>query len=222
MEEIICEIRFPSVLSFFDRKIKMGEKFREKLPHWELDPFYIKLFSKIEKGKNTQEKKISPKKILIIESKRASLTYHIENIFQNFKADAIYFFPEIIKFLEIEKLIRMGLRIRYLFPLKKGNFEELKDLLFKRLYQKIPLENITDIAYIINFKEDDYSFHVELGPLRQREIKDRFPFEGSLPNVSMLIDIDCFQLDLDGKNVNIDESFHHIENVKNKIMEKIG
>jgi hypothetical protein len=115
---------------------------------------------------------------------------------------------------------RLGFRRQYLVPLQI-TFESLVSILelkllsgAEQLQQILPGE-VNDLLYRLDYSESDDKFHIHLGPLRRQEVPKYINFEAEnhlpaelredllrqilagYPEVSMLIDIDYYQVSTD-------------------------
>lgn len=217
-EEIICEIRYDSILSYFDKRVKICSALLKKLPHWTIGPIKIELFD--EKNKDT-----SSKNYFLFTSHNAAISSKRVEVYTNFEAITKYLLSNITHELGIEKLGRIGVRVRSLYECKQS-FENLRDLLVDKLLITSEIKKpdfipeITDVAYILNFKKETYNFHMEIGPLSKGEIIQKFPFEEKSPfETGLLIDIDCSKENYDGSIENfLKQSYNRIEDISKQFI----
>lgn len=185
----ICEIRFKPRFIYHSKRYEICEKFQNKLPNWNIDMGKIELHDSF--GKKEEDRK----NFFRFTNRGASFNTQNADVYENFKSIAELIFPKIIDELGLIELDRIGIRGFYLFR-TDSDFLDLKDFLFSKLYN-VEIKNdkifgeITDIAYILNTRKYNCDLHIEIGPLKKEEIKNRFGFVGKIaPEVSILLDLD--------------------------------
>ena len=115
-----------------------------------------------------------------------------------------------IEVLEIDNLIRIGIRIFYFSEINE-TFEQLKNVLITKLFNRKSIDSfggsIKDVASIIEFKNDEYDFNVRIGPLSSEEIKgeiykgEKYYVLKEKINPSLLVDIDYFKKNCSSKRI---------------------
>ena len=184
----ICEIRYKPKFIYYNKRLEICEKFQNKLPNWKINMGGIEL-------NDSSGKEEDRRNIFNFTNRGASLDTQSVDVYENFKSLAELIFPKIIDGLGLVELDRIGIRGFYLFRCD-SDFSDLKDSLFSKLYN-VEIKNdkifgeITDIAYIVNTRKNNCDLHIEIGPLKKEEIKNRFGFVGKIaPEVSILLDLD--------------------------------
>jgi uncharacterized protein (TIGR04255 family) len=196
----ICEIRFKPEFVYLSKRLSICDEFKDKFPNWNID------FSKVElhdlKGTNDEDRR----NIFIFTNRGASLETNNVGVYENFKALATFIFPKIVDGLELTKLDRIGIRAFSIFK-SDLSLTNLNNLLFKKLYSN-EIKNrkifgeITDIAYVINTRKNNFDLHIEIGPVTKAEIEHRFTFKiKDTPEVGILIDLDCFKTNEECKQI---------------------
>lgn len=202
IKQAIWEIRFLPALNYHNKRVEICEKIKDKLPHWRLDVRKIDMYDQLEKEES--------QKNFSFTSRGASLSYKDVDHYDNFKSLSIFLTENIKTGLNIKDIIRFGIRFFYLIEFE-GSFTLLRNLMIKKLYKKEFLKrlevgkNIFDLGYNIDFKKENTKYHLVLGPVAKREIKDRFGGE-EYDNLktAILFDIDCY---LESVSSNIIKSF---------------
>lgn len=197
IERAICEIRYPGTLTYHERRLTLCREIMEKkreLPQWSLNIPTIQLRDQKEEGNSNR--------IFTISSKGSLLLFRNPGEYENFTSLADYLMTKTIEVLEIDNLIRIGIRIFYFSEINES-FEQLKNLLVLKLFNRKIIENfnghIKDLASVIEFKKDEYNFNVRIGPISSEEIKgevykgEKYYIPEEKINPSLLVDIDYFK-----------------------------
>jgi len=177
------------------------EKKRE-FPQWSLNTPTIQL--------RDQKEEKNSNRIFTISSKGSLLLFRNPGEYENFTSLADYLMTKTIEVLEIDNLIRIGIRIFYFSEINE-TFEQLKNVLITKLFNRKSIESfngsIKDVASIIEFKNDEYDFNVRIGPLSSEEIKgeiykgEKYYILKEKINPSLLVDIDYFKKNCSSKRI---------------------
>lgn len=200
--KIIFQARYKPHLRFYNMLYDIGQKF-ENFPHWETDGLSL---------------------VLKDFEKRCSLGIRHDNFSYDQDSDSISQADsnlktvlEILpKYLEIDSYFRLGLRKKFLAPVKMS-FQELVGILYLKLFSqdeclnKITPEIVYDLQYVIDSSENNLRYHIRLGPVEKKEIprhmglnkrhhfdpiteqKDYEEIINSYPELAVFMDIDVFQ-----------------------------
>lgn len=196
-KRIVCEIRFSPVLDYAQKQIEIANKYLKEY-HWEKNSEGIYLYNKEKRRK------------IILNYKRAAIAFENERTYGPFckYADVLIEYCEKLK---INKLLRQGVAIYYIYEESKGRtFENIKDTIIDKSYTsniKNNIKNIKDIAFVLEGINEGYNFNLEFGPVKREEIKVRFK-DGdfgeenseTLPETGILFCIDRYNknCDIDG------------------------
>ena len=182
IKKAVCEIRFYPTPVYYDKKTVVWSKFRKHFPDWNVNYTELELSNK--------QKEMSFKAT----SRNAVFIRENLSVFSNFTDLGYRLLRDYIKDLEIASINRIGVRIFYLHE-AKGTFEDLNNLMVQKLFSFLPDKTIlTDMAYILNFDQEDYHFHFALGPVTEKESKERLNMEkGIFPKLSVFFDVDIFK-----------------------------
>lgn len=192
----ICEIRYAPKFIYHNKRLEICEKLQNKLPNWKINIGGIELHD--SSGKKEEDRR----NFFNFTNRGASLDTQNADVYGNFKSLAEFLFPKIINGLGLIKLDRIGIRTFFIFQ-SDSDFSDLKDLLFNKLYN-VEIKNdkifgeITDIGYVVNTRKYNCDLHIEIGPLKKEEIKNRFGFVGKIaPEVSILLDLDYHKINVE-------------------------
>lgn len=127
------------------------------------------------------------------------------------------------KHAPIDSFLRLGLRSYMFIPMKEIKKEELSDILKSKLYihndelEKIFPEKVTDLAYIIDYEDDELLYHFKCGPMPQEQVsgwvdfgnmqyrfktkKEARDYLESFPQMSIFFDLDCYQREVEFKEL---------------------
>lgn len=205
IERAICEIRYSGTLTYHERRLTLCKEIMEKkreFPQWSLNTPTIQL--------RDQKEKENSNRIFTISSKGSLLLFRNPGEYENFTSLADYLMTKTIEVLEIDNLIRIGIRIFYFSEINE-TFEQLKNALITKLFNRKSIESfsgsIKDVASIIEFKNDEYDFNVRIGPLSSEEIKgeiykgEKYYVLKEKINPSLLVDIDYFKKNCSSKRI---------------------
>jgi len=182
IKRVACEIKFFPTPLYYEKKTVVWKKFAKHFPDWKVN--YTDLI--IE----NKEKEIGFRAT----SRNAIFVCDNLSTFSNFTDLGYRLLKDYAKELQILSLNRIGVRVFYLCE-ADGSFEDLNNLMINKLFSFVPAETkATDMAYVLNFDQSDYHFHVTLGPVTDEESKARLEMkEGTFPKLSIFFDIDIFQ-----------------------------
>lgn len=226
IERAICEIRYPATLTYHQKRLLLCQELIEKKPelaHWTLDLPTINLRDKAREGDSN--------KIFSVSSKGSSLLFRNPGVHDNFTALAGYLLIKTTQVLEIENLTRLGVRIIYFNECElKESFDQLKDLLVTRLFNREGIErfggSIKDIASVVEFEKNKYNFNVRVGPLSPEEIEgkvykgEKYYVPKEKINPSLLVDVDCSRKNCSSSEIRpaLKKSKSNIQEVLNNIL----
>jgi|GEM_PF-4666413 len=189
IKQAICEIRFNPILSYHQKRFEICEKFKEKLPYWWFDIARIDMYE--------QKEKEASQRLFTMTCRGASLLFKDVGPYDNFKALSSYLLENVTSGMEINDIIRLGARFFYLSEYE-NSFNNLKDLLVSKLYMNEFIKNLkiqeklSDLAYVLDFTQNNTKFHLALGPVSRKEIEERFGGKEKTIDVALIIDLDCF------------------------------
>jgi len=180
-----CEIRFSSTPIYYEKKTSVWKKFSQHFPHWNVSYVELELSNK--------------QKEMGFKATSRNAVFVCDNLptLSNFTDLGHRLLRDYTKELGITSLNRIGVRIFYLCG-AKGSFEDLNKLMLDKMFSFLPAKSKpTDMAYVLNFDQGDYHFHVALGPVTDEESKRRLDMEeGTFPELSVFFDVDIFQNNL--------------------------
>lgn len=212
IKKAVCEIRFSPTLVYFDKKTVVWSKFSKHFPDWNVSYAGLELSNK---QKEMRFKATSRDTVFVRENL---------SVFSNFTDLGHRLLRDYTKELEITSINRIGVRIFYLYEVN-GNFEDLNNLMIKKLFSFLPAKTkSTDMAYVLNFDQEDYHFHVALGPVTEKESKERLDMDkGKFPKLSVLFDIDIFKEQFSPKFIDVflQESCKKSKDIVQKFSDKI-
>ena len=177
-----CEIRFSPTPVYYEKKTVVWKKFGEHFPDWNVSYVELELSNK---QKEMRFKATSRNAVFICDNL---------STLSNFTDLGHRLLRDYTKELEITSLERIGVRVFYLCE-AQGSFEDLNKLMISKLFTFVPTKaKPTDMAYVLNFDQGDYHFHVAVGPVTDEESKERLKMkEGTFPKLSVFFDVDTFQ-----------------------------
>lgn len=204
-------------LRYYDEKNSLGETYyRKYFDDWSTDDRQIRIWSK--------EKKM----LSVIDFNR--LLFSSEE--NNDRSKLLSLTKEVSKDyfarLDIKKVARIGFRTVAIVPFN-DTFEKLVSKLQARFYPEsevlhsIAGKEFADVAFVVDFKKFGTYNHVQMGPVRDQEIKDKlvgsaqFIKDSKMPPVSLWIDVD-----MSTKDFPIEGLDHFLDEANKNAVEIIG
>lgn len=206
-KRIIFNANFQPSLEFFPKQYEIMKDLKPDFPHWELSALDFKMGNDIDNYSIS----VSHNKIV----------YEFDKVSEKIpqaKELIIKGVNAYNKHLPIEKFIRLGIRFFMFVDMKDIKKEELAEIISSKLFlanektADIFAEKFNDLAYIIDYSKDEFSYHFKCGPMPKNQIpswidlgeyKQRFKkpqefkdYLDSFPTMSIFLDLDCYQQDI--------------------------
>jgi len=196
----------PSI-DFFSKQYELLKMYKMDFPNWEVS---ILNFTAQDRENHCSATVTHKNIIFEIDDANTKVEFS-RKIINNILSGYNEFFP-------IESFIRVGLRFYIFIPMLEIEKEELADIIQSKLFissnelTTILSEKVTDLAYIRDYKKDDFLYHFKCGPMPKEQIpawvdfgqnkhrfntpKDFKEYLDSFPDISIFIDIDCYKQDI--------------------------
>lgn len=206
-KRIIFNAVFQSSLEFFPKQYEIMKDLKPDFPHWEISALDFKMGNDVDNYSTS----VSHNKIV----------YEFDKVSEKIpqaKELIIKGLNAYNKHLPIEKFIRLGIRFFMFVDMKDIKKEELAEIITSKLFLindktvDIFAEKFNDLAYIIDYSKDEFSYHFKCGPMPKNQIpawielgeyKHRFKkpkefkdYLDSFPEMSIFLDLDCYQQDI--------------------------
>jgi len=208
IERAICEILYTGTLTYHEKRLILCKKLTEEKPelnNWTIDIPTIQLYNKNKEENST--------KIFKVFSRGSFFLFKNPEQYDDFIVLADYLMTKTIQTIEINNLIRMGIRIFFAYGVKE-NTDQLKNLLITKLFNRKNIEkfdsNIKDITSIVEFGKDNYNYNIRICPISPKEIEGKALYKGEeyyIPeediNPSLLVDLDMSKKNCSSKEVKL-------------------
>jgi hypothetical protein len=206
-KKIIFNADFKPSVDFFPKQYDLIKKYNIDFPHWELSGISFTMQDKTEHCSAL----VTHKKIIFewddATTKVDAAKQRISNVLRSYN-----------ELLPIDSFLRIGVRFFMFVPMIEIKKEELADIIQTKLFanskeiSEIFPEKLNDLAYIRDYPQDGFLYHLKCGPMPEEHIPAWVDFgEGkhrwettkafkdyldSFPKISIFFDVDCYKTDV--------------------------
>ncbi len=206
-KKILFNAIFKPSVEFFLKQYELLKMYKKYFPSWEVSGLNFT----VQDRENHCSSTITHSNIIFEIDDANSKVEFLKKTINNILSGYNEFFP-------IESFIRLGLRFYIFIPMLEIKKEELADIIQSKLFVSnnelttILSEKVTDLAYIRDYKKDEFLYHFKCGPMPKEQIpawvdfgqnkhrfntpKDFKEYLDSFPDMSIYIDIDCYKQDI--------------------------
>ena len=123
IKKVICEIRFPPKVRYFQERIPFADELTGDFPDWRFSPTSLTFL-------NTKKRRK-----VIFTSRRIAIVFENERVYGTFSKMAMPILSDYCKRLNIKSFSRIGVRVYYIKETEEMSFNKLKDLLMKKSFR---------------------------------------------------------------------------------------